>query len=889
MGYRIAGPGDGTLTARAVFSRVRQTGADCDASMKTLLKIPILLLAVTAATTHAEEAAPATYQGVEPIAWSRRVADSEWQRRGATLVRGGSEKARWEYTSGLFSHALLMLAREMNDEDLAKRAAAVSVSFVNPDGGIETYRKEDFNIDMILPGRVLLSVIEEKPDEVLGKAAEALRSQLRDQPRTSDGGFWHKQRYPWQMWLDGLYMGSPFLAQYGKVFREPEAFDEAVRQILLMDRHAHDKKTGLYHHAWDEKREQSWADPLTGCSPCFWGRSVGWYAMAIVDVLDHLPPTHPGVDQVNEVLHRLADGVARHQDPATGLWWQVLDQPGREGNYLESSASSMLVYAIAKGIHRGYLDRARFLPVAVRGYEGLVRHRLRVDEAGGTHLTHVCEVAGLGYTSSKGRPRDGTFEYYVSEPVIENDLKGIGPFILAGIEMQRLAANAVVAPAVRGWDDLERILSGIREPQFPARDFPITRYGAQPGEEAGDAIRAAIDECHRSGGGRVVIPSGEWRTGPIRLRSGVNLHVSKGATLRFSTRPEDYPAVPTRWEGIECVNHCALIHADGETRIAITGQGTLDGQADASNWWSWNLKQPKPARQQAARDRLIAMGESGVPVAERVFGMGSFLRPNFIQIQRSREILIEGVTLLRSPMWVIHPVLSQHITVRKVTVSSHGPNNDGCDPESCRGVKIEDCVFDTGDDCIAIKSGRNNDGRRVGVASENIVIRRCVMKDGHGGVVLGSEISGNVRNVFVEDCEMDSPNLDRALRFKSNARRGGILENVFLRNVRVGRVAEAVLTIDLVYEEGAQGPHRPVVRNVRMDRVTSRSSPRVLWVKGFEGAVIEGIRITDSVFSGVEFSDVVEHAGSISFERSSIVPAVSSKGRNSVPAPVSKP
>lgn len=849
----------------------------------------MILLAALWATSHAQEVAPATYQGVEPITWSRRVAESEWQRRGASLVRGASEKARWEYTSGLFAHSLLMLGRELNDADLTQKAASIPVSFVHADGSIETYRKDDFNIDMILPGRVLLSLLEEKPDEAMGKAAGILRAQLAAQPRTSDGGFWHKQRYPWQMWLDGLYMGSPFLAHYGSVFREPEAFDEAVRQILLMDRHSYDAESGLFHHAWDEKRAQSWADSRTGCSPCFWGRSVGWYAMSIVDVLDHLPPTHPGVDPVNEVLRRLADGVARHQDPGSGLWWQVLDQPEREGNYLESSASSMFVYAIAKGIHRGYLDRAKFLPVAVRGYEGLVRQRLRVDEAGGTHLTHVCEVAGLGYTSSKGRPRDGSFEYYISEPVIENDLKGIGPFILAGIEMQRLRMTKDSPPPVRGWDDLDRILGGIREPDFPAKDFPITRYGARPGEDVREPIRVAIDDCQKNGGGRVVIPPGDWMTGPIRLRSGVNLHVSKGATLRFSTLPSDYPAVPTRWEGIECVNHCALIHADGETRIAITGEGTLDGQADASNWWSWNLKNPKPARQQAARDRLIAMGESGVPVADRVFGMGSFLRPNFIQIQRSRDILIEGVTILRSPMWVIHPVLSENITVRKVTVSSHGPNNDGCDPESCRGVRIEDCVFDTGDDCIAIKSGRNNDGRRVGVASENIVIRRCVMKDGHGGVVLGSEISGNVRNVFVEDCEMDSPNLDRALRFKSNARRGGVLENVFMRNVRVGRVAEAVLTIDLVYEEGADGPHRPVVRNVRIERVVSKSSPRVLWIKGFPGSVIDGIRVSDCVFNGVESSDVVEHAGAISFERSAIHPAVSSKGRNSVPAPLSNP
>ena len=224
--------------------------------------------------------------------------------------------------------------------------------------------------------------------------------------------------------------------------------------------------------------------------------------------------------------------------------------------------------------------------------------------------------------------------------------------------------------------------------------------------------------------------------------------------------------------------------------------------------------------------------------------------------------LIEGVTIVRSPMWELNPVLSQNITVRGLTIVTHGPNNDGCDPESCQDVLIEDTLFDTGDDCIAFKSGRNNDGRRVGVPTENVIVRNCTMKDGHGGVVLGSEISGGVRNVFIENCVMDSPELDRALRFKNNAVRGGVLENVFMRNVTVGRVAEAVLTIDLLYEEGAKGPHKPVVRNVQIENVTSSASPRVMFIAGFEGAVIDNIRFRNCTFSGVEQAEVVSGAGS---------------------------
>jgi unsaturated rhamnogalacturonyl hydrolase len=243
------------------------------------------------------------------------------------------------------------------------------------------------------------------------------------------------------------------------------------------------------------------------------------------------------------------------------------------------------------------------------------------------------------------------------------------------------------------------------------------------------------------------------------------------------------------------------------------------------------------------------------------------------------------VTIVRSPMWELHPVLSSNITVRGVKIASHGPNNDGFDPESCRDILVEDCVFDTGDDCIAIKAGRNGDGRRVNVPSENIVIRRCAMKDGHGGVVLGSECTGGIRNVFIEDCEMDSPELDRALRFKNNAVRGGVLENVFMRNVRIGRVGEAVLTIDLLYEEGAQGPFQPVVRNVQLEQITSTASPRVLFIRGFPGAVIDGIRLGNCTFNGVSETEVVQHAGTITFTNVTVTPARAARSLNSVPPP----
>jgi len=446
-----------------------------------------------------------------------------------------------------------------------------------------------------------------------------------------------------------------------------------------------------------------------------------------------------------------------------------------------------------------------------------------------------------------------------------------------------IGSRMLAQSANTGWSEVPAILARIKAPTFPNRDFDITKFGAVADGKTDntEAIRKAIEACNKAGGGRVLVAGGTFLTGPIHLKSNVNLHVAEGATLKFIPDPAKYlPVVLTRFEGTECMNYSPLIYASEQQNLAITGKGTLDGSASAENWWAWKRSGSEDVR------RLVEFNDRGTPVAERLFGEGHKLRVNFIQPYRSRNLLIEGVTINNSPMWEINPVLCTNVTVRGVTVVSHGPNNDGCDPESCKDVLIENCTFDTGDDCIAIKSGRDDDGRRIGVPSENIIVRNSTMKDGHGGVVMGSEISGGVRNVFVENCKMDSPNLERALRFKSNARRGGVIENIFMRNVEVGRVAEAILTIDFLYETGPNGPHKPVVRNVQIENVTSASSPRVVWIAGFAGAVADDIRFVDCTFRGVETSEQVQHAGSISFKNVTIEPAKKGRSRNS---PETKP
>ena len=441
------------------------------------------------------------------------------------------------------------------------------------------------------------------------------------------------------------------------------------------------------------------------------------------------------------------------------------------------------------------------------------------------------------------------------------------PFLYGLAWLGTLLATSVAQAetSANEWDAYPQALAKINAPVFPDREFVITDFGAKEGGEAlcGEAIERAIAACSKAGGGKVVVPAGRFLTGPIHLQSNVNLVVSKGATLLFSTNFDDYlPMVYTRWEGVECYNYSPFIYAFEQENIAITGEGTLDGQAGWDNWWAWKRKRDEDGNQlkilqDGPRAEMFEKAERGVPVAERRLGAGHYMRPNFVQPYRCKNVLIEGVTILRSPMWVLNPVLCRNVTVRGVTVNSHGPNNDGCDPESSQDVLIEDCVFDTGDDCIAIKSGRNNDGRRVGVASKNIIVRNCVMKDGHGGVVIGSEISGGCRNVFVEDCQMSSPNLDRALRIKTNSIRGGVVENVFVRNVQVGQVGDAVLKVNFHYEEGNAGEHLPIVRNIVVRNLISKKSPRALDIRGYEESPITNIRLIDCQFEGVEQASVL--------------------------------
>lgn len=440
---------------------------------------------------------------------------------------------------------------------------------------------------------------------------------------------------------------------------------------------------------------------------------------------------------------------------------------------------------------------------------------------------------------------------------------------MAGASLLNLAGcqSMSTSGAMADWSAAEKIRQSVQPPVFPARDFDIRQYGAKAdAPDNTQAIATAIKACHSAGGGRVLVTDGRYLTGAIHLLSNVNLHIDESATLAFLTDPKAYlPAVHTRWEGMEIMGYSPLIYARNQHNIAITGKGILDGQANKTTWWPWkgnnfssvNWGIDGVPTQAAAREKLMKDVEANRPVAERIYAEGSYLRPTFIQPYECKNILIEGVTVTNAPFWLLNPVLCKNVTIDGVTLSSHGPNSDGCDPESCSNVIIKNCLFDTGDDCIAIKSGRNADGRRVNVPSENILIEDCKMRSGHGGVVIGSEISGGARNIFVQNCEMSSPDLERGIRIKTNSVRGGLIENFFIRNITIGEVQTAIV-IDFQYEEGDAGKFTPIVRNIEIRDLICARAQKVFQVRGYARSPITGLHLYNCEFKQVDEPGVIE-------------------------------
>lgn len=398
----------------------------------------VFAISFTSCKKSKEENKDTTVEKVVPenLKWSERMMLSEIERFPEATKLDFSTKPRWTYTPGLVLSACIKVYQETNKQKYYDYIYDYADFLIDSTGTINTYKLSNQNLDMIKSGDVLLYLYPKTKEQRFLKAIETLNSQLETQPKTSDGGYWHKKRYPFQMWLDGLYMAEPFHTRYAKEYVEDEAkqqkiYDDVVHQFDLIQKHSRDEKTGLYYHGWDESKEQKWANKETGNSANFWSRGMGWYGMAMVDVLDFLPKNHPGREKIIGYLNQYAEAITKVQDES-GLWWQVIDQANREGNYLEATGTSMFVYTFAKGVNKGYLP-AKYLEIANKGYDALINDLIKVEENGVVNLTKCCAVAGLG-----GNPyRDGTYEYYINETIRANDPKGTGPFILASLELNR--------------------------------------------------------------------------------------------------------------------------------------------------------------------------------------------------------------------------------------------------------------------------------------------------------------------------------------------------------------------------------------------------------------------------------------------------------------------
>ncbi len=366
------------------------------------------------------------------LKWSKRMALTLMMRHPKAYEIDDRDTPKWDYVHGLVLTSIEELYKKTKDEKYYDYVKGYADALIDDKGNIATYEIEKYNIDMVVAANILFAIYDRTKENKYLVAMQTIRQQLDAHPRTPSGGFWHKKIYPNQMWLDGLYMGQPFYAEYTNKFENGKNLDDVAKQFELIEANDKDSKTGLLYHAWDESRKMPWADKITGKSPNFWSRSLGWYAMAIVDVLDNFPKTHPKQKELVGYLNELAVALEKMQDKESGLWYQVTDMAGRDGNYLEASGSSMFAYALAKGVNKGYLP-AKFKDVANRAFDGLTTRLIKFDADGGITLTQACQVAGLG-----GNPyRDGSYEYYINEKKKDNDPKATGPFILAAIELNR--------------------------------------------------------------------------------------------------------------------------------------------------------------------------------------------------------------------------------------------------------------------------------------------------------------------------------------------------------------------------------------------------------------------------------------------------------------------
>ena len=740
------------------------------------------------------------------------------------------QNTRQSYKSAILLEGLYKASSVLGSREILDYVKMMLDSYVREDGSVDHFSPKAYCMDDIRIGYIMLKIYALTGEKKYKTALDSFIKMLKDQPRTPEGGFWHKGGYPNQMWLDGLFMQGPVYAGYCRLFGGlKECLDDIVHQFELIYEKAYDSGTSLLRHAWDSSRKMPWCDPVTGQSKEVWSRAMGWYCMALADLLEDIPATKEFEDYRDRLLvlaNRVAPAVLKYQDKESGMWWQVMDKGGVGANYLETSATSMFIYVFAKMNRLGFLDIS-YREAARRAFDGMVGHSVTVDDQGELYLHDICKSAGLGVAPEGTVYRPADFEYYTTgEERVTDNLHGVSPFISAAVELE-----------------------------FPAQ-LNTDRYVFKPGDDINNVL--AENACKAA----VVIPKGKYQVGPIAVPAHTHLIFEEGAVLDYTDDFDAYPPIRTRWEGVNCwaMHPCFLIK--DATDVVVEGPGVLDGHGE--KWWkhimSWKNGGRPAATVLDCEKRLAALNPNYLNEPEGGGGRPcQFLRPPLLQVLDSFNVRIDGITLTRSPFWTCHPVCVTNLVLQNMKINNpyDSPNTDGIDIESCVNVDVRGCDVNVGDDGIAVKCGSGKE--MMGFQrSENILVQDCTVRNAHGGFVIGSETASGVKGAYVRNCSFLGT--DRGIRIKTRRGRGGHMEDIVASDIFMDNVI-CPISINMFYRCGSDDPtlyslkkqpvgeDTPLIKDVLIERVKAENCRcAAAFLAGLPEMPLQNIIVRDSSF-----------------------------------------
>ena len=754
--------------------------------------------------------------------WTERMSLS-------AIRKYNTENATYSYKSAILLEALYRAYKVLGDERIFRFVKDMLDHYVPEDGVVRTYDLEAYSMDQVRMGNIMLSIYDLTGEKKYKTAVDMFMQQLKTQPRTPSGGFWHKKGYPNQMWLDGLYMQAPFRVGYCLRFGGlKECLDDTIMQFELVYEKTLDRNTGLLRHAWDESCKMPWCES-DGRSQEVWARALGWYVMALADLLEMIPDTPENSDyrsRFTKIARTLAPVLLTFQDKESGMWWQVMDKAGVGANYLETSATSMFVYFLAKMNRMGLLDDS-FRKAAQIGFDGMTEREVTCGDDGELFLHNTCKSAGLGVAPEGTVYRPADFKYYTEgEERVTDNLHGVSPFISAALELEFPAQLNSARYVLKKDDDISKVLE----------------------ENAGKAA--------------VVIPAGKYSSGPISVPSHSHIIFEEGAVLDFTDDFDAYPPVWTRWEGVYCWAMQPCFFISGAEDVVVEGPGVLDGHGE--KWWAHILPWKnggRPAKQVLdCEKRLAELNPNYLSEPEGGGGRPcQFLRPALLQILDSKNIRIDGVTLTRSPFWTCHPVCVTNLKLYNIKIDNpyDSPNTDGIDIESCVNVDVRACDVNVGDDGIAVKCGSGKEMMAF-QRSENITVEDCTVRNAHGGFVIGSETASGVKGAYVRNCRFIGT--DRGIRIKTRRGRGGHMTDIVASDIFMDDVI-CPISINMFYRCGSDDPElyslksqpvtedTPLIKDVTIERVKAvNCRSAAAFLAGLPEVHLQNIVVRDSSF-----------------------------------------